>query len=269
MAPHVGARPISPRSACSARARTATARRSSSSSRRTGRRRESAASTGCGRRSRSHSSSRTRSTSSTSFGFKSSNAALLVEPDARAALHGLPLRGGRTRGRRRRLRGDASARCSGISPSACRARSASRPTTSPTRATRRWAPGRIEPVPRRGLVERLRAVKDEQELAAIRRACEITDRMFERLAEERFIGRRERDVAWTIEQLFHDEGADAGRLREHRRRPGRTPRGRTRARRDREIRAGETVVIDTGCIVDGYTLGLHAHVRHRARSTAS
>ena len=43
--------------------------------------------------------------------------------------------------------------------------------------------------PDAGLVERLRAVKDEQELAAVKRACEITDRMFERLADERFIGR--------------------------------------------------------------------------------
>ena len=57
-------------------------------------------------------------------------------------------------------------------------------------------------------MERLRAVKDDQELAAIKRACEITDRMFERLIEEPFVGRAERDVAWTIEQLFHEEGAD-------------------------------------------------------------
>src|SRR5258705_13608591 len=47
--------------------------------------------------------------------------------------------------------------------------------------------GSIEPVPRRGLVERLRAVKDDDELGAIKRACEITDRVFERLVGERFV----------------------------------------------------------------------------------
>jgi Xaa-Pro aminopeptidase len=68
--------------------------------------------------------------------------------------------------------------------------------------------GSIEPVPRRGVVEGLRAVKDEGELASIKRACEIADRVYERLAGERFVGRTERDVAWTIEQLVHDEGGE-------------------------------------------------------------
>ena len=58
-------------------------------------------------------------------------------------------------------------------------------------------------------MEGLRAVKDADELAAITRACEITDRVFERLVEQPFVGRTEREVSWTIEQLFHDEGADA------------------------------------------------------------
>jgi Xaa-Pro aminopeptidase len=62
--------------------------------------------------------------------------------------------------------------------------------------------GGIELVPRQGLVEQLRAVKDESELEAFRRACAITDRMFERLASEvQFVGRRERDVAWDITRL--------------------------------------------------------------------
>ena len=38
----------------------------------------------------------------------------------------------------------------------------------------------LELVPRTGLVEQLRAVKDEGELDTFRRACAITDRMFER-----------------------------------------------------------------------------------------
>src|SRR5437588_61034 len=47
--------------------------------------------------------------------------------------------------------------------------------------------GGLDLVPTRGVVEALRAVKDEQELDAIRRATEITNRAYERIADERFI----------------------------------------------------------------------------------
>jgi Xaa-Pro aminopeptidase len=109
----------------------------------------------------------------------------------------------------------------------------------------------VEPVPRRGLVEQLRAVKDEEELAAIRRACEITDRVFERLVEEPFLGRAERDVAWTIEQLFHQEGADAVAFETIVASGPNSARPHGRAT-DRQIGRGETVIVDTGCVVGGY-----------------
>src|SRR5436190_1433604 len=69
--------------------------------------------------------------------------------------------------------------------------------------------GGLELVPRSGLVEGLRAVKDERELEAIRRACAITDRVFERLTKVPFVGRSERDVSWDLTALFHDEGAES------------------------------------------------------------
>src|SRR5262249_35358364 len=103
-----------------------------------------------------------------------------------------------------------------------------------------------------GLVERLRAVKDEHELATIRHACEITDRMFERLTEEPFVGRREQDVAWRIEQLFHEEGADRVAFESIVASGPNAVRPHARAT-EREIRAGETVVIDTGCTIDAYS----------------
>src|SRR5262249_9710867 len=68
--------------------------------------------------------------------------------------------------------------------------------------------GGLDLVPRAGLVEALRAVKEETELEILRRACRITDRVFERLLDVRFIGRREREVAWDLAGFFHDEGAD-------------------------------------------------------------
>ena len=67
--------------------------------------------------------------------------------------------------------------------------------------------GGLELVPRRGLVEALRAVKDDGELDAIRGAGEITSRAYERFAEERFVGRTERELAWRLDELFHELGA--------------------------------------------------------------
>ena len=110
----------------------------------------------------------------------------------------------------------------------------------------------IELVPRQGLVERLRAVKDEGELEKFRRACAITDRMFERLVSEvRFVGRPERDVAWDITRLYHEEGADEPSFEAI---VGSGPRGALPHARagDRVIESGELVVIDTGANVGGY-----------------
>jgi Xaa-Pro aminopeptidase len=112
--------------------------------------------------------------------------------------------------------------------------------------------GGIDLVPREGLVEQLRAVKDEGERDALRRACAITDRMFERLVSEvRFVGRPERDIAWEITRLYHDEGASVQSFEAV---VGSGPTGaRPHARAgDRVIESGELVVIDTGCVIDGY-----------------
>jgi Xaa-Pro aminopeptidase len=110
----------------------------------------------------------------------------------------------------------------------------------------------IELVPRKGLVEQLRAVKDDGELERFRRACAITDRMFERLVSEvPFVGRRERDVAWDINRLYHEERADEAAFEAI---VGSGPTGaRPHARAgDKVIESGELVVIDTGCLVGGY-----------------
>ena len=70
-------------------------------------------------------------------------------------------------------------------------------------------------------------------------------------SEVPFVGRRERDVAWDIQRLFHEEGADELAFESI---VGSGPTGaRPHARAgDRVIEAGELVVIDTGCRVDGY-----------------
>lgn len=185
------------------------------------------------------------------FGFKSSNAALLVErervrlfTDFRYAEAARSVDGVEFEETKRALLWDLANRLSG--------RIGFEADYVSYASWEELGSGGIEPVPRRGLVERLRAVKDEQELAAIKRACEITDRMFERLTDERFVGRTEREIAWTIGRLFHEEGAEQIAFESIVASGPNSARPHARATA-REIRAGETVVIDTGCTVDGYS----------------
>lgn len=109
----------------------------------------------------------------------------------------------------------------------------------------------VELLPTSGTVAGLRAVKDEAELAAIRRAARITDAGYERLAREQLVGRTEADVAWWLEQILREEGAEGmafapivaagpnAALPHHH--PG-----------SRKIGSGETVIVDAGAQVGGY-----------------
>ena len=108
-----------------------------------------------------------------------------------------------------------------------------------------------ELLPAKGVLSRLRSVKDEEELDAIRRAARIADEAYQRLAQEPFVGRTEAELAWTMERFLHEEGAEApafptivasgpnAALPHHH--PG-----------DRRVEAGETVIVDAGARVDGY-----------------
>lgn len=111
--------------------------------------------------------------------------------------------------------------------------------------------GGLDLVPRRGLVEALRAVKDDQELDAIRRAGTITSEAYERFAEESFIGRTERDLAWRLDELFHELGADAPAFETIVASGPNSAKPHARPS-DHTVGAGETVVVDAGATVDGY-----------------
>jgi Xaa-Pro aminopeptidase len=111
--------------------------------------------------------------------------------------------------------------------------------------------GGLDLVPRAGIVEALRAVKDADELERIGRAASVTDAVYAALAEEAFVGRTERDVAWRMNELFHEHGADAPAFESI---VAAGPNGaRPHARpTDRVIESGTTVVVDAGAMVDGY-----------------
>jgi Xaa-Pro aminopeptidase len=111
--------------------------------------------------------------------------------------------------------------------------------------------GGLELVPRRGVVEALRAVKDESELEKIRRAGEITSEGYARLADERFVGRTERELAWRLEDLFRELGADAPAFESIVASGPNAAKPHARPT-DRTMEAGETIVIDAGAMVEGY-----------------
>ena len=111
--------------------------------------------------------------------------------------------------------------------------------------------GGLELVPRRGLVEALRGVKDDAELDAIRRAGKITSQAYERFVEESFIGRTERELAWRLDELFHELGADAPAFETIVASGPNAAKPHARPS-DRTVGAGETVVVDAGAMIDGY-----------------
>jgi Xaa-Pro aminopeptidase len=113
------------------------------------------------------------------------------------------------------------------------------------------AAGGLDLVPRRGLVEALRAVKDKGELESIRRAGAITSEAFERFAEERFVGRTERELSWRLDELFREGGAEGSAFETIVASGANGSRPHARPT-DRTIEAGETVVIDSGAKAGGY-----------------
>jgi Xaa-Pro aminopeptidase len=109
----------------------------------------------------------------------------------------------------------------------------------------------LELVPTTALVKRVRAVKSRDELDRIRAAAAVNDAMIRRFAEESLVGRTETEVAWWIVRTLGEEGADGvafdpivgsgpnAALPHHH--PG-----------DRTIGPSETVVVDTGALLDDY-----------------
>lgn len=111
--------------------------------------------------------------------------------------------------------------------------------------------GSLELLPAAGVVEELRAVKDAGEIAAIAEASSIADSIYATLAEEGLVGRSEADVAWRIEQLAREGGAQGLSF------PAIVASGAHGALphaepRDVKIEAGQLVVLDLGVMLDGY-----------------
>ena len=106
-------------------------------------------------------------------------------------------------------------------------------------------------VPLNSRIEPLRDVKSAEELEKIRAAAAITDLAMEQVNEIAKPGMTERELAWELEKLMRENGADGmafpiivasgpnSAMAHHH--PG-----------DRKLQAGDPIIIDMGAVLDGY-----------------
>ncbi len=108
----------------------------------------------------------------------------------------------------------------------------------------------VEAVPAGGLVEGLRRVKDEEELAAIEEASKLADEVWGWSLERGLAGRTEREVARAAEARIRELGGEPSFPAIVAAGPnGALPHAEPG---ERQIGAGELVVFDMGAQVDGY-----------------
>ena len=185
-------------------------------------------------------------------GLQSSNAALLVEPDASATL----FTDFRYAPRARELEGvtfveTARSLLPAVGELLRGRRIAFEEANLPFAGFRALEEAGVEAVPATGLVESLRAVKDDAEIVTMRRAGALSDEMFAALAQERFTGRTERELAWWIERSFREAGAE-GVSFEAVVASGATAASPHAVLGERPIEAGVLVTVDAGCVLEGY-----------------
>jgi Xaa-Pro aminopeptidase len=184
-------------------------------------------------------------------GFDSSNAALLVRPksdttlftDFRYIESARQVPGVDVQLAKRSLIGDLAQRLTG--------RVQFEADVLPYIQWERLGAHKVTPIASVGVVEALRAVKDDEELAATGRAARAADRAFEALTAETWVGRSEKELAWRLRELLHAHGADAPSFDAvlawgpNGARPHATPG-------DTILEPRSLVVVDWGAMVDGY-----------------
>jgi Xaa-Pro aminopeptidase len=109
----------------------------------------------------------------------------------------------------------------------------------------------VEWIPLKNTVETIRAVKDEGEIEKLRRSAALTDAAFAHLLEVLRPGMTEQQAAWEIEAFMRGHGASkvAFDLIVAAGPHGALPHARAS---ERAIQPGEPIVVDIGCVLDGY-----------------
>ena len=104
-----------------------------------------------------------------------------------------------------------------------------------------------------GLLDGMRAIKDDAEIRALARAAAITDQAFEEVTDRLVAGTTEQDLAWDLTVAMRRLGAEGSSVivasGPNAARPHHAPGPRA-------IDPGEPVIIDMGARVDGYLADL-------------
>ena len=101
------------------------------------------------------------------------------------------------------------------------------------------------------IIEKQRALKDDEEIKNITKACNITDRCFEYIIKFIKKGMTEKEIAYEIESFFRKNGAEKLSFETivasgpNSSKPHAVPT-------DRKIQSGDVITIDMGCIYNGY-----------------
>jgi len=111
--------------------------------------------------------------------------------------------------------------------------------------------GRLVLVHTEGFVEELRMQKDDEEIASIKKAAALTDAAFAHIIGWIKPGKTEKEVAWELERYMRTSGAEALAFEPI------VTGGPNAAKNhavpsDRPLQAGEPIILDFGCKVDGY-----------------
>src|SRR5437763_872901 len=184
-------------------------------------------------------------------GFESSNAALLVQPRGGATLYtdfryveaARSVPGVEVQLTKRTMMADLGERLKG--------RVQFEADALPYLEWERLGAGGATLVPTHGLVDGVRAVKEDEEIGKLRKAARVADRGFEALTAETFIGRSEKEIAWRLRELLHAHGADELAF------DSIVASGPNGARphahpTERIVERGTLVTVDWGVRIDGY-----------------
>ena len=101
------------------------------------------------------------------------------------------------------------------------------------------------------IIEKLRAVKDNEEIEKIKKACEITDKCFSYLLKYIRKGMTEKEIALQIERHMRLNGAEALAFETIVASGPNSSKPHARPT-DRKIQANDVILIDMGCNYNGY-----------------
>ncbi len=102
-----------------------------------------------------------------------------------------------------------------------------------------------------GIIEKQRMIKDPEEIYAISKACEITDRCFDHLREFIKVGMTEKQIAKEIEDFFIENGAEDIAF-ETIVASGKNSSMPHAIPTEKKVEEGDAITIDMGCKYHGY-----------------